>query len=67
VSETQHRKDFELWFGRMLEDLYPNRDAGFVIVMTVFPLLERYLRQKLNLPPGTIHDPRLLGVGATSK
>ena len=35
----------------VLESLYPNRDAGFVIVMVALPLLERYLRQKAGLAP----------------
>jgi hypothetical protein len=33
-----------------LESLYPRREAGFVILMTTFPLLERYLRQLAGIP-----------------
>jgi hypothetical protein len=44
-----HRANFESWFVKVLESLYPCRDAGFVILMTTFPLLERYLRQRVGL------------------
>lgn len=43
---------FRKWYVEILEGLYPDRDAGFAILMTVFPLLERYLRGKLSLPLG---------------
>jgi hypothetical protein len=48
---ASHRENFESWFVKVLESLYPCRDAGFVIVMTAFPLLERYLREKVGLSP----------------
>jgi hypothetical protein len=34
----------------VLSGLYPKSDAGFVIVLSTFPLLERYLRGKHNIP-----------------
>ena len=33
--------EFDAWFTRVLRSLYPNRDAGFAIVITAFPPLER--------------------------
>lgn len=41
-----HKKNFEVWYKAILEGLYSNRNAGFVILMVAFPLLERYLREK---------------------
>jgi hypothetical protein len=49
-----HRENFKAWYVDVLNGLYPLRDAGFVILMIAFPLLERYLRQKLQLPPQAI-------------
>jgi hypothetical protein len=44
------RGNFEAWFVRPLECLYPKAEQfGFIIVMVTFPLLERYLRQKENI------------------
>ena len=37
---------FNEWFRDVLRDLYRNRNAGFVIVITSLTLLERYLREK---------------------
>jgi hypothetical protein len=45
------KENFQSWFVRVLENLYPNSAAGFPIVMIAFPLLERYLRQKVGLKP----------------
>jgi len=42
-------ENFKSWYKDVLTRLFPDRDAGFVILMTVFPLLERYLRQKVKL------------------
>lgn len=50
--------EFDAWFTRVLRSLYPNRDAGFAIVITAFPPLERYLRQKTGVAAGNIRDPR---------
>jgi hypothetical protein len=44
------REHFDSWFVNVLESLYEARDAGFVIMMTIFPLLERYLRQRSGIP-----------------
>jgi hypothetical protein len=44
------RQNFEAWYAGILEKLYPNRDAGFIIATIAFPLLERYLRQRVRLP-----------------
>jgi hypothetical protein len=44
------RDNFHSWFVNILESLYSCREAGFVILMTAFPLLERYLRQRSNIP-----------------
>jgi hypothetical protein len=44
------RGNFEAWFLRPLECLYPKVEQfGFIIVMVTLPLLERYLRQKENV------------------
>jgi hypothetical protein len=48
---TTHRENFKAWYIDVLTSLYPSRDAGFAILMIAFPLLERYLRQKLQLQP----------------
>jgi hypothetical protein len=44
-----NRQNFESWFVKVLDSLYPCGDAGFVMVMTGLPLLERYLRGKVGL------------------
>lgn len=44
------RENFEAWHARILESLYETRDAGISIVTLAFPLLERYVRQKIQLP-----------------
>lgn len=46
---STHRENFESWYKKVLESLYPHRDAGFAILLIVFPLLERYLRLKTGL------------------
>jgi hypothetical protein len=47
---TTPRENFDSWFVNVLESLYPHREVGFVILLTVFPLLERYLRQRAGIP-----------------
>jgi hypothetical protein len=47
------RENFRSWFVNVLEALYRHREAGFVILMTAFPLLERYLRQRSGIPAET--------------
>jgi hypothetical protein len=44
------RETFDAWFVQPLESLYPRTECGFVILYTAFPLLERYLRRKANIP-----------------
>lgn len=46
---STHRTNFDAWYKRVLDLLYPHRDAGFAILLIAFPLLERYLRQKTAL------------------
>jgi hypothetical protein len=42
-------ENFKLWYADIIRGLYSTRDAGFVIVLVTFPLLERYVRQKTDL------------------
>ncbi len=44
-----NRQHFRDWYVTILNDLYPTRKAGFAILMIVFPLLERYLREKSKM------------------
>jgi hypothetical protein len=46
--------NFKRWYSRVLESLYKDEHAGFVILMTVFPLLERYLREKSGVHEGNL-------------
>lgn len=46
---TDNMSNFVKWFKNPLASLYTNQDAGFIILMATFPLLERYLRQKSGL------------------
>jgi hypothetical protein len=48
---STHHENFESWFRKPLELLFPDRDSGFAILLIAFPLLERYLRQKTGLTP----------------
>ena len=41
--------NFRAWYVEPLRSLFPNTKAGFPILMIVFPLLERYLRQRVGL------------------
>ncbi len=43
-------KNFRDWYVESLKVLFPLRKAGFPILMVSFPLLERYLRQRVGLP-----------------
>ncbi len=51
-----HKKNFEDWYKAILEGLYSNPNAGFVILMVAFPLLERYLREKSGVHEGSRND-----------
>lgn len=42
-------ENYKSWYADTLLKLYPDRNSGFVILMVVFPLLERYLRHKNGL------------------
>lgn len=53
---NEHRKNFNNWFKNILATLYSNREAGFVILMVAFPLLERYLREKSGVHEGKLND-----------
>lgn len=52
MSST-NRVNFEVWYGDQLAALAGNRDAGFIVTMTCFPLLERYLKQRSGSDPNT--------------
>lgn len=43
---NEKKDNFKLWYTRILKSLYDDTNAGFVILMIAFPLLERYLREK---------------------
>jgi len=49
---SKHVGNFKSWFLDVLGDLYKNGEAGFVILMIAFPLLERYLREKSRVHEG---------------
>jgi len=54
TAMSDNLENFRSWFVRVLEGLYPQPEAGFAIVMIAFPLLERYLRLKVNLAPNVV-------------
>ena len=43
--------NFQTWFADYLRSLATDRNAGFIIAMVSFPLIERYLRQKTGAEP----------------
>lgn len=45
------RDNFRAWFSTQIQKLIPDRNAGFVIAMITFPLLERYLRRQTGAEP----------------
>jgi len=45
-----HRADFKQWFVEAMAPLKTNGPATFIFAMVAFPLLERYLRGKCNIP-----------------
>ena len=49
------RENFETWFAGYIRSLAADRNAGFLVAMVSFPLLERYLRQKTNAVPKSPH------------
>jgi len=50
------KEHFRLWFRDIIESLYHNKNAGFVLLMITFPLLERYLRSKSGINEGILDD-----------
>lgn len=44
------------WYSGILEGFYSNENAGFVILMISFPLIERYLREKSGVHEGQLND-----------
>ena len=51
-----NRQHFRDWFVSVLDDLYTNGNAGFAIMIIVFPLLERYLREKSGTHENSISN-----------
>jgi hypothetical protein len=47
---------FRVWFSQFLDRLCFQRDAGFVIMLTALPLLERYLRGKSEIGSASLND-----------
>lgn len=43
--------NFKSWYVDVLTKLFPDREAGFAILMISFPLLERLLRNRANVLP----------------
>jgi hypothetical protein len=52
------RDNFEAWYASVLESLFPRRDAGIIIATIAFPLLERFIRQKVGIPASQSLDDR---------
>ena len=44
-------ENYRSWYADLLPTLFPDRNAGFIILMVALPLLERYLRQIVGLGP----------------
>lgn len=55
------RDDFKSWFVDTIKLLESEGDAGFVISIVTFPLLERYLRGKFQIPLSGNIDTRCHG------
>jgi hypothetical protein len=55
-SMASNLENFKSWYVDVLESLYCNREAGFIIMMIAFPLIERYFRQKLQT--NKLNNPR---------
>jgi hypothetical protein len=52
----ENETNFKQWYKNILESLYKNRDAGFILLIITFPLLERYLREKSGIYQGKLND-----------
>jgi hypothetical protein len=48
---SQNRSDFEAWFVGLIKSMLMDPNAGFVLAMVAFPLLERYLRRRTGAEP----------------
>jgi hypothetical protein len=46
-----NRENFDKWFADYIRSLARDPNAGFLLTMVSFPLLERYLRQHTNAVP----------------
>lgn len=53
---NKNLENFRSWYLNILDDLYSREDAGFVILMISFPLLERFLREKSGIHEGNLAD-----------
>ena len=53
---NEHKSNFNSWFKEIVANLYSHREAGFIILMVAFPLLERYLREKSGVHEGNLND-----------
>ena len=45
------RDRFQYWYSEPIEILLKNEHTGFAVMTLTLPILERYLRHKLNIPP----------------
>lgn len=45
-----NRDRFQYWYAEPIEILLKNEHAGFAVMTLTLPILERYLRHKLNIP-----------------
>jgi hypothetical protein len=45
-----NKENFNHWFKDIIEYLNNNENAGFAILMIIFPLLERFIRIKRDIP-----------------
>jgi hypothetical protein len=50
------KSNFDSWYVDVLEKLFPNREAGFAILMISLPLLERLLKNR-SYPPKHNNEP----------
>ena len=41
--------DFERWYVQVLQKLYLDTDAGFVVLLVTLPILERYIRYRCSI------------------
>jgi hypothetical protein len=47
------RENFEKWFASPIEKMLCNPSAGFALVLTAFPLLERYVTRRCRAKDGS--------------